>query len=212
VIQALREAGRPMSVSELCAVGASRATLSRMTAAGEIERAAYGVYRLPDPDSVHADWAALSKRVPTAVICLTSAARFHGITQDMPVSIEVAVPRSVGRIVGGVGRAFPINLSVMHWRDEKAFQLGVETHVIEGIPVRITSRERTVIDMFRFSLLNPSCRAIRISEESALDCLSRALDDTKTRRDEITRLAMEFGVREAMTPIIKAMNFLSPVV
>jgi len=209
VVQALEATGRPMSAAELTTLGVSRATLRRMAEAGDIERAAYGIYRLPVPTSEHADWAALALRVPTAVICLTSAARFHRITQDMAPTLEIAVPREVGNVHGGAGRAFPVNLDVMHWRTELAFTEGVQVHEIDGVPVRITSPERTVVDMFRFSGLNRSARVLKVSDESFLDCLHRALDDYNriADRDEITRIARKFGVREGISPFMKSYNF-----
>jgi predicted transcriptional regulator of viral defense system len=200
-----------MATRELAALGVSRATLHRMAEAGEIERAAFGVYRLPEvAASVHADWAALAKRVPSAVVCLTSAARFHRITQDMAWSLEVAVPREVGAVTGG--KAFPVRLEVMHWRSEEAFSEGVQVHEIDGVPVRITSPERTVIDMFRFSGLNPAHprhRPLRVTDESAIDCLHRALDPATRLADidELDRLARVFGVKAALSPHLKSYNF-----
>jgi len=210
VIEALAD-GRPMGTAEFAAMGISRVTLHRMVEAGEIDRVAHGVYRRVEPsESQHADWAALSRRIPSAVVCLTSAAAFHRMTQDMAYALEIAVPREVGQV--RVGSSFPTRVEVMHWRSPDAFTEGVQTHVIDGVPVRITSPERTVVDMFRFSSLNPSHprhRMVRVTDEAFLDTLHRALDAHSRIADidEVVRIADVFNVRKRMSPYFKTYNF-----
>jgi len=204
VIDAMTAAGRPMSVSELNAVGASRATLHRMAEVGEIERLAHGIYGLPDLGSPYLNWAALSVRVPSAVFCLTSAATFHRITQNMETRTVIGVPHDLGQVQGGRGKAYPVRIRLLRWRNPESFSAGVDTHDIDGVPVRITSPERTVVDMFRFSGLNPRCRKIHVQDEAFLDCIAKALDPANqiAQVDEIARLAEVFGVREAITPYV----------
>jgi len=208
VIEAMTSAGRPMSVAELGAVGASRATLHRMAEAGEIERLAHGVYGLPDLGSPYLNWAALSVRVPSAVFCLTSAATFHRITQNMEARTVIAVPHDLGQVQGGRGKAYPIRVRLLRLRSEGSFTAGVDVHDIDGVPVRITSPERTVVDMFRFSGLNPRCRKVHVQDEAFLDCIAKALDpaDQVAQVDEIGRLAELFGVKEAITPFVQTLQ------
>ncbi len=57
--------------SDLDAVGVQRAILTRMTAAGLLEKVGRGLYRLPDsPGSEHESLAAIATKVPQAVFCL----------------------------------------------------------------------------------------------------------------------------------------------
>jgi hypothetical protein len=206
VIDAMTAAGRPMSVSELNAVGASRATLHRMAEAREIERLAHGIYGLPELDSPFLNWAALSVRVPSAVFCLTSAATFHRITQNMEARSVVAVPHDLGQVQGGKGKAYPVRVRLLRLRSGESFTEGVDVHEIQGVPVRITSPERTVVDMFRFSDLNPRCRKVHVGDEAFLDCIAKALDPEAqiAQVDEIGRLAELFGVKEAITPFVQS--------
>jgi len=206
VIDALAGAGRPMSVAELHSVGASRATLHRMAEAGEIERLAHGVYGLPDLGSPYLNWAALSVRVPCAVFCLTSAATFHRITQNMETRTVIAVPHDLGQVQGGRGKAYPVRIRLLRWRREESFREGVDIHEIDGVPVRITSPERTVVDMFRFSGLNQRCRKVHVQDEAFLDCIAKALDPANqvAQVDEIGRIAEVFGLKEAITPFVQS--------
>lgn len=209
VLDALSD-GRPRSTVELVSLGASRATLHRLEKAGLIERGARGVYRRSESTGTdHQDWAALSLRVPSAVFCLTSAAVFHRMTQDMPSAIDIAVPRNVGRVSGGTGHSFPVDIAVMHWRNPAAFEEGVETREIDGVPVRVTSPERTIVDLFRFSSLNPSCREPRIGSETVVECIHRALDpqDGIADAEKLDVLARAFGVDAALKPYLVSYNF-----
>lgn len=205
-MEALASAGRPMSVAELNAVGASRATLHRMAEAGEIERLAHGVYGLPDLGSPYLNWAALSVRVPSAVFCLTSAATFHRITQNMEARTVIGVPHDLGQIQGGRGKAYPVRIKLLRWRSQESLTEGVDIHEIDGVPVRITSPERTVVDMFRFSGRNRRCRKVHVQDETFLDCLAKALDPANqvANPDEIGRIAETFGLKQAIEPFLQS--------
>jgi predicted transcriptional regulator of viral defense system len=173
-----------------------------------LERLAHGVYGLPAGGSPYVGWAGLSLRVPSAVFCLTSAAGFHEITQDMETRTVLAVPHALGQVQGGEGKSYPVRVKIVRWRNPEAFQDGVETHVIDGVNVRITSPARTVVDMFRFSGLNPGCRKVRIQDEAFLDCIARALDPAKriAEADDIVAMADRFGVKDRISPYLQSLH------
>jgi len=207
-IEAIRQAGRPLTVKELAAEGVSRKTLRRMDEKGTVERAALGIYRLPSPDrDIRADWAALASKVPQAVICLTSAAAYHGITEEMAASISVAVPRSVGRV--NMGPSFGPSLDVMTWRNDAAFAVGVQEAEIEGVPVRITTPERTVIDLFRYSDLGTHRRPehVKVTSATFFDALHRLLDPERPMDKRAFRdIARRMGVLEDIQPFVLGAN------
>jgi predicted transcriptional regulator of viral defense system len=208
VLSALQSANAPLTVRELQELGASRATLTRMVEAELIERLAHGVYGLPQSGSPHIGWAGLSLRVPSAVFCLTSAASFHEITQDMETRTVLAVPHALGQVQGGKGKSYPVRVKMVRWRNPEAFEFGVDKHLIDGVSVQITSPARTVVDMFRFSGLNVGCRKVRIQDEAFLDCIARALDPARqvADPDDILLLADRFNVRDRISPFVKSMN------
>jgi len=208
VLDALAASNAPMTIRDLQALGASRATVHRMVEGELLERLAHGVYGLPERGSPYLGWAGLSLRVPSAVFCLTSAATFHEITQDMETRTVLAVPHALGQVQGGKGKSYPVRVKIVRWRNPEAFEHGVETHVIDGVNVRITSPARTVVDMFRFSGLNPGCRKVRIQDEAFLDCISRALDPARrvADPDDILALADRFGVKERIVPFVQVLH------
>ena len=76
----LRRAGSARA-RELEAAGVSRAQLSRLVAAGKLQRLARGLYALPDyRGTEHSALLAVAKRAPQAVLCLLTALRLHGLT------------------------------------------------------------------------------------------------------------------------------------
>jgi len=198
----------PMRTRDLEEAGVPRIVLSRMAASGKIVRMGRGVYRSADgaydPREV---WAAIAKRVPEAVICLHSAASFHGMTQDSAWRLCLAIPHE-----SGLSPRIPeITTEVVRWRSRLSFDLGVETHRIGGIDVRLTSPSRTLVDLFRTSTLNPSCResAERTTPETFLDALFRYFDPDRSLENmsELTRLAETFRVLDYVMPYVQTAHF-----
>src|SRR6476620_375849 len=79
---------------DLAAQGLPTVMLSRLVAAGKLERIARGVYSLPGRAlSEHRSLAEVSLRVPRGVGCLLSALRVHGIGTQAPFEVWMAIPR-----------------------------------------------------------------------------------------------------------------------
>jgi predicted transcriptional regulator of viral defense system len=126
-------------------LGIPRARLSEMVAKGELIRAGRGLYTAADfPITADHSLALAAKRYPEAVVCLLSAAQFHGITEEMPAAIWMAVPRSAR-----VPRPSDFQLRAVRISDS-LFAFGIEEHEVEGVPVKIYSVARTVADGFKF--------------------------------------------------------------
>ena len=67
--------------------------LSRLVAAGKLERVARGVYSLPgNALSEHRSPAEVALRVPRGVVRLLSALRVHGIGTQAPFEVWTAIP------------------------------------------------------------------------------------------------------------------------
>lgn len=205
-VKLLKESGVPMRARELTSHGISRMALHRLVSANEIERVGNGIYRLPSKAGMFDDWAVLATRYPEAVVATLSAAVYHQTTQEMPGSIHVALPRSSGR--SALPESFPVMTKVMRWTASDGYDplsSGVERYEIDGVAVRITSPERTLVDMFRYSPFNPSARdtAIHVSEEAFLDCLQRTVGKPEFSIDAVYDHASATRVLKAMSPLVK---------
>jgi predicted transcriptional regulator of viral defense system len=105
-----------------------------------------GLYQLSNArlDANHV-LAEAAKRVPKGVICLFSALAYHEVTDRIPRRIWVATgpwdwrPKITDTPIEIV-RFGPI-----------VFGAGIETHVIERVPVRIYSPAKTIVDILHYS-------------------------------------------------------------
>jgi predicted transcriptional regulator of viral defense system len=135
----------PVRARDLDRVGVPRAYLKRLCDRGLLEQAGRGIYRLADaPVTELSSLAEVSKRVPHGVICLLSALQTHGLTTEAPHAVWV--------LIDGHARmpklASP-KLEVVR-ASGTAREHGVETRVIEGVRVQLTTPAKTVADCFRF--------------------------------------------------------------
>ncbi len=120
-------------------------TLYQLRDSGELEQLSRGVYKLRDGKPLeHPDLVTVAIRVPKGVICLVSALSFHEMTTQVPHAVSVALEKGAEqpRI------DFP-PVTVFRFSSE-CFPAGIETHMLDGIPVRIYSPEKTLADCFKF--------------------------------------------------------------
>ena len=112
---------------------------------GVVERLSRGVYRLADlPAPGDPDLVTVAMRVPSGVVCLVSALAFHDMTTEVSHEVYLAIRRGAKapRIKHPPVRVFRFS--------GEAFNSGVETHDLDGVPVRIYSPEKSVADCFKY--------------------------------------------------------------
>ena len=134
-----------LRTTEALEFGIHPRTLYALRDDGKIERVARGIYRLSDkPPLSSPDLVTVSIRIPQAVICLITALAHHGLTTQVPHTIDLALPSHarVPTIEGIPLRAF--------WYSEPSFSSGVAVSTLDGVPVRIYSPEKTVADCFKY--------------------------------------------------------------
>lgn len=130
---------------DLEGAGISRTQLRRLVDRGLIERVARGLYGLPGAARTERHHlAAAARRVPGGVICLLSALRFHGLTTQNPFEVWIAIERKAWRPLAAHP---PLRLVYL---SGPALEEGVETHDVGGVPIRVFSAAKTVVDCFKF--------------------------------------------------------------
>jgi predicted transcriptional regulator of viral defense system len=118
--------------------------LHRLWQNGELELVERGLYRWPDaPVSEHHSLVEAACKVPNGVVCLLSALRFHGLGTQCPEQVWLAI----GRKAHAPKTDLPLRL--VRFTD-RGLTTGVRRHTIEGVPVRITTVQRTLCDLARF--------------------------------------------------------------
>jgi predicted transcriptional regulator of viral defense system len=180
-------------LSELRAAGVTAATVSRMEKDGELIRLARGLYQLADAEiDPHHALAEAAKRLPKAVVCLTSALAFHGLTDQLPRRTWIAIGHK-----DWAPKQTSAALRVVRMTDALLAD-SIETHRIAGVKVKIFGVARTIVDCFRHR------RAVGLAV--ALEGLQEALRQRKTTPGEIARRADRLGVGAVIRPYLEAMT------
>ena len=176
---------------DIAAQGIHTGTLTRMTRSGILEKVGPGRYRLRQTTRAteHHDLVVVSVAVPSAVVCLVSALRFHNIGTQLPADVWIAVSRGtrVPRLSAPPLRVVNISPAV--------FALGVEEHRIERQTVRVYSVARTIADCFRFRN--------KVGLDVALEALTEAWRSKRLKLDELNRIAKKLRVQRVMQPYLE---------
>jgi predicted transcriptional regulator of viral defense system len=172
--------------------GIPREKLQGMIRRGEATRVARGLYRLTDAPLTELETvAAVSKWIPGAVICLLTALHIHGIGTQAPREVWIGLdrkawkPRPMGLPVRVV-RFSPLMLTC-----------AVQTRVVLGVPVQITSVARTVVDCFRYRR--------KIGLDVALEALRDAVGSRKATVDELLTVAEKGRARTVIAPYLESL-------
>jgi predicted transcriptional regulator of viral defense system len=178
---------------ELRSRGIDPKTISRAVKEGEIVQLARGLYQLAaSPSDIAQSLAEAAKIAPKGVISMVSALAFHGLTDQIPRKVWVAIspkdwaPASI----------YP-PLRIVEFR-ERYMQQGVEHHRISGVDVPIFSVTKTLADMFRNARL--------VDRSVAVEGLRAALDQKKATPAAIAEAAIAADAWKIMRPYIEALT------
>jgi predicted transcriptional regulator of viral defense system len=182
-----------LRASDLEAISAPRVTLTRLTAAGLLEKVGRGLYRLPDaPVSESESLAIIATRVPQAVFCLLTALQFHELTTQLPRQVWIAMPRGSHppRI------DYPPVKMVQFTGD--GYSAGIEEIERDGVRLRVYSAAKTVADCFK--------HRNKIGLDVALEALKDARARGKASVDDIWRFATICRVANVMRPYLESIG------
>lgn len=192
LLEFLREHGIARLV-EIRHAGITAATVSRLQREGLVVRLGRGLYQLADaaPEGHHS-LAEAAKRVPKGVVSLVSALAFHGITDQMPRRVWIAIGAKDWK-----PRIEYPPLRIVRFAD-KFLHDGVEIHEIEGVSVPIFGIAKTIADIFRHR------RSVGV--DVAVSALREALRQRKTTPSEISAWALRSGVWNTIRPYLEALT------
>jgi predicted transcriptional regulator of viral defense system len=129
--------------TEAIARGLSAERLYAFRDQGIVEQISRGLYRWADAPEIDQNLLEVAYRIPQGTLCLTTALARHGLTDNIPARIDVAIPR---------GNRVPTLISPVDVRvfSKDTFELGRgEFKVGEGFAVGLYSPERSLVDMIR---------------------------------------------------------------
>ena len=179
-----------MRLSDLKCRGVNPATLSRLVEEGVLHRPSRGLYELANADiEISHSLAEVAKRVPKGVICLISALQFHEITLQVPSSVWIAI--------GSKDRKPAIDYPPIRVArfGKKALTLGIETHTIDSVSVRIFDPAKTIVDCFRFRNT--------VGLDVALEALRMGWRSRKAKPDSIAEYAQALRIWSVVRPYLE---------
>lgn len=191
--QSLLKSQSIMRLAELRRGGVTAATISRMKRAGEVIRLSRGVYQLADAElAPHHSLAEAAKRVPRGTVCLVSALAFHGLTDQLPSKVWMAIGSR-----DWAPKRSEADIRIVRFTDSLLSE-SVDTYVIEGVSVRIFGAAKTVIDCFR--------HRGKVGLSVAIEGLQEALRQRKATPAEVARQAERGGVSTVVRPYLEALT------
>lgn len=179
--------------SDLEVMQVPRVVLSRLTRSGKLQKVGRGLYALQETPTLDIDgMLSVASRVPQAVFCLTTALQFHELTTQLPRDIWVAMPR--GSHLPRIAYP-PIKMVQM---SGEVYENGVETHVLQGVTVRVFSVAKTVADCFK--------HRSKVGLDVAIEALKDARVSNKTTVEALWEQSKVCRVATLIRPYLEALE------
>jgi len=179
------------AIEELEASGLSRVAIGRKVEAGQLLRLDRGVYGPASFEPTeHHSLALVGIRSPKAVVALTSAAVFHGLTTQMPESVWIALPPGAWAPTLETVSVRVVRFSGARYED------AIEQHTIERVETRIYSAAKTVVDLFRYRN--------KLGLDVAIESLRAYVRRQDASVGALAKLAERSGVLTPIRPYLEA--------
>ncbi|MCW5934737.1 MAG: type IV toxin-antitoxin system AbiEi family antitoxin domain-containing protein [Fimbriimonadia bacterium] len=187
-----REHGGILRTKQALALGIHPRDLYKQRDLGQIVQISRGLFVLPDADVANEhSFAIVARKVPQGVLCLLSALQFHNLTTQHPFEVWIALERTA-RAPKDIG--IPIRFS--HFSRE-SFSTGVETHLIDGVPVRVYSVAKTIADCFKYRN--------KVGLDVALEAFKEGWHQKRFTMNELSKYAQICRVNRVMLPYLEGM-------
>ena len=171
--------------------------LGGLVSEGFIEKYGRGLYRFPlseaEPTELES-YTMVAAASPNAILCLATALSIHEIGTQSPNQVWFAIDRKARLPCNP-----PIQSRIVRFSGAM-LTYGVEQRVAQGVPFRITSPARTIVDCFRYRK--------KCGLDVALEALYEAIRDRVVEVDEIERAAEVCRVRTIISPYIDAFGWI----
>ena len=181
---------RPRDVKPL---GVTFRILQGLVAAGEVEKVGVGHYRLVAIEPTELETVAMvGAAIPSGIVCLLTALRVHDIGTQLPHEVWMAIDRKARKPI-----RLPARVRLVRFSGAMLTN-GVVTRHMLGVPVKITSPARTVVDCFRYRN--------KVGLDVAMEALRETVRSRKALVDEISRAAEICRARTVIGPYLEALS------
>jgi predicted transcriptional regulator of viral defense system len=180
-------------VQDVTPLGITHYQIRRMLADGQLERVGPGLYRLADAEATEMETIAMvASAVPQGIVCLLSALRAHDIGTQSPREVWLAIDRKARKPL-----RLPAPSRIVRFSGQM-LRYGVLNQTVQGVPVRLTTPARTVVDCFRYRN--------KVGLDVAVEALHDAVRSHKALIAEIDRAAEVCRIRTVIGPYLEALS------
>jgi predicted transcriptional regulator of viral defense system len=185
-----REHNGILRTSQAIRLGIDEKTLSEMASVGLLVKETKGIFRLAsNPPLSNPDLIQVSLRIPHCVICLVSALSFHNLTTQIPNQVYIAIANDKNKPQLEYPPIDVIRLT------SRVLLAGIEIYHIDGIPVRIYDKEKTIADCFKFRN--------KIGQDVALEALRNYLKEPNPDIEKLLHYAQIDRVYKTLFPYLE---------
>jgi predicted transcriptional regulator of viral defense system len=163
-----------INTKELLQKGFHHIYLRKLQNQGKIIKVKRGLYKL---SNIHpsSELPEIARIIPDGVVCLGSALSYHNLGTYEPKIYHIAVLKDRKIKLPAMP---PIRL---HHFSEKQCSTGIEKALIDGFPVLIYNKEKTICDL------------IRLRKSIGIDLMKEAIEEYLKRSDKDIQKLMEYS-------------------
>lgn len=189
-LQTFSSHGGILRSSDAIKLGIHPRILYRLKETGKIQLLQRGLYCFPNlPGHTNPDLVTIVMKIPSAVVCLISALYFHKLTTQIPHFIYIAVKQ------GYKPPKIDYPPVKFFWFTANIHEDGIEIHNLEGIEVKCYSKEKTLVDCFRYRN--------KIGIDVAIEALKKYWQQGHPRLDLIMKHAKHGRIEKIIKPYIE---------
>lgn len=193
VSDVLAELAPTFTLAEATSAGLAKHAVYRLRDGGVVVEISRGVYRLVTaPELAQLDALAVSMRAPRGILCLGTALDLHGLVDDRPAAVDLAVPAGTKP---PTIRQPPVRTHRFRADTFDLERIEVALSPAESVPVY--SAERSVVDALRLRHLAGPVVAVRAAK--------RYLARRDARPDRLFGIAAELGAGERVVDTLHAL-------
>jgi predicted transcriptional regulator of viral defense system len=176
----------------------SASAMARLEDEGVLRRVITGVYvGAHHPTHPLIEAAAWTLKHPKAVACLLTAAVYHDLTDAFARGTWLFVPFGASPPRSRVTPVHVLQVALRLVDPDLDDEMGIEAVSVHGVTVRLTSPDRTTLDLWRYER--------RISREYALDALRRRVGAPDFEMPRFARLARRLQVWNKVEPVAQGL-------
>lgn len=180
-----------INTSQAIRAGVHPRTLYQLRDNGVLEQLSRGLYRFTDSDELSfPDLVTVAAKKPNAVICLISALSFHGLTTQIPHSVDIAL------LKGDIAPRLDYPPITVYHFSESTFNSGVNVYSLDGVRVKIFCKEKTIADCVKFRN--------KIGMDVVLEALKEYCSSDSFNLELLLEYASICRVKRIITPYLEA--------